>query len=114
MPTEGFNWGILHNQNAVDIANSCGTPVDAAAEGLVVDESGNDVWSSGYGRYVIIEHPNNTKTRYAHLEKVAVSIGDYVTQGSQIGTMGNTGNVHGPTGCHLHFEIYGAANPFAK
>lgn len=120
MPTEGFNWGKTHAYNAVDIANSCGTPVRAAAEGLVVPDSsfgaGATGWNNGYGHFVLVEHPfgNNVRTRYAHLDKTTVEIGDYVKQGQQIGTMGNTGNVHGPTGCHLHFEVYGAQNPFAK
>lgn len=117
-PAEGFNWGILHNYNAVDIANACGTKVFSAAEGLVVpDDSlgdGSTGWNGGYGHFVLIEHPNGTKTRYAHLDQVLVRIGDYIKQGQAVGTMGNTGNVHGPTGCHLHFEVYGARNPFVK
>jgi LysM repeat protein len=113
IPTTGWNWGILHNYNAVDIANACGTPVYASAEGMVVEQTSSG-WNGGYGNYVLIEHPNNTKTRYAHLSKSVVSIGDYVSQGDLIGYIGNTGETHGPTGCHLHFEVYGARNPFAK
>ena len=117
-PALGFNWGQLHPYNAVDIANTCGTKVQAAAEGLVIPDErygdGISGWNSGYGQFVLIEHPNGTQTRYAHLDKVLVSIGNYVNQGEDIGTMGNTGNVHGPTGCHLHFEVYGAQNPFAR
>lgn len=117
MPTNGYDWGILHHYNAVDIANSCGTPVMAAAEGLVVpDESmpyAVDGWNEGYGNFVLIEHPfgDNVRTRYAHLEKVFVQIGDYVKQGQTIGLMGETGDA---TGCHVHFEVIGAQNPFAK
>jgi len=118
LPTRGFNWGYLHNSNAVDIANTCGIEVAAAAEGLVVPDGdlgdGSSGWNSGYGKFVLLEHPNGTKTRYAHLESVAVDLGDYLNQGEKLGAMGNTGNVHGPTGCHLHFEVYGAQNPFAK
>lgn len=110
MPTVGYNYGKLHPHNAVDIANSCGTPVDAAAEGLVTDLS-LDSWSGGYGHYVILSHPNGTRTRYAHLGTISVSLGDYVKQGDQLGLMGRTGDA---TGCHLHFEVEGAANPFAK
>jgi len=109
-PADGFNWGKLHPQNAVDIANACGTPVEASAEGLIIDASIDD-WSYGYGHYIVIEHPNGTKTRYAHLDKLFVSIGDYVKQGEALGTMGQTGDA---TGCHLHFEVEGAKNPFAK
>lgn len=110
MPTVGYDYGKLHPHNAVDIANSCGTPVDAAAEGLVTDLS-LDSWSGGYGHYVILSHPNGTETRYAHLGTVSVSLGDYVKQGDALGLMGRTGDA---TGCHLHFEIEGAANPFVK
>ncbi|MDP3901765.1 MAG: M23 family metallopeptidase [bacterium] len=112
-PAVGWNWGQLHNYNAVDIANACGTPVYAAAEGLVVSESSYG-WNEGYGHYVDIEHPNSVVTRYAHTERNVVSVGNYVLQGDLIGYIGNTGNTHGPTGCHLHFEVRGAKNPFAK
>jgi len=112
IPTTGRNWGRLHEYNAVDIADQCGTPVYAAAEGLVVEI--REGWNNGYGNYIKIEHPNKTYTRYAHLNKILVDEGKYVLQGAKIGLMGNTGNTHGPTGCHLHFEVYGAKNPFAK
>jgi len=113
IPTTGWNWGQLHNYNAVDIANACGTPIYAAAEGLVVEASSGS-WADGYGNYVLIEHPNGTKTKYAHNEKNLVSVGDYVSKGDQIALIGNTGLTHGPTGCHLHFEVRGARNPFSK
>ncbi len=113
LPVKGWNWGRLHEMNAVDIANACGTPIYAAAEGLVEEMSLN-IWSQGYGRNIIIKHPNGTKTRYAHNSENLVSVGDYVARGDQIALIGNTGNVHGPTGCHLHFEVIGAKNPFAK
>ncbi len=117
MPTVGWNWGELHDVNAVDIANKCGTAVYAAAEGLVIpDETlgdGTSGWNGGYGLFVLIEHPNGTKTRYAHLGSIDVKIGNYVYRGDKIGEIGNTGNTHGPTGCHLHFEVAGAKNPFA-
>jgi murein DD-endopeptidase MepM/ murein hydrolase activator NlpD len=117
LPTQGFNYGILHNYNAIDIANSCGTPVVAAAEGLVIpDENIPDVldgWNGGYGDFILVEHPFGTgiRTRYAHLEKLLVQPGDYVKQGQEIGLMGQTGDA---TGCHLHFEVIGAQNPFVK
>lgn len=109
-PANGFNWGNLHKNNAVDIANSCGTSVIAAAEGLV-SEVKMDGWNGGYGAYVEMEHPNGTRTKYAHLSKEFVAVGDYLEQGGRIGLMGDTGE---STGCHLHFEVVGAKNPFAK
>lgn len=115
MPAKGFNWGILHNHNAVDIANACGTPIVAAADGLVVPDNsfgdGASGWNGGYGKFVLLEHPNGTRTRYAHLSEIDVSIGAYVKQGARIGLMGETGEA---TGCHVHFEVYGVKNPFAK
>lgn len=113
IPTIGWNWGRLHRYNAVDIANACGTPIYAAAEGLVTAERSYG-YNEGYGHYLDIEHPNNTLTRYAHTSKNFVSVGDYVLQGDLIALIGNTGNTHGPTGCHLHFELRGAKNPFVK
>lgn len=110
IPTTGINWGILHSVNAVDIANRCGTPVIASAEGLVV----NADWDSGYGTFIKIQHPNSTETLYGHLSKVFIKTGDYVTAGQLIGNIGNTGKVQGVTGCHLHFEVRNAKNPFAR
>ncbi|MDP2704598.1 MAG: M23 family metallopeptidase [bacterium] len=113
LPAKGWNWGALHYDNAVDIADECGSPVYAAAEGLVKEESEEGYWNEGYGNYVVIGHPNGTETKYAHTEKNLARVGDYVAQGNQIATIGNTGKTDGPTGCHLHFEVKGAKNPFA-
>lgn len=109
-PVEGWTSGALHTRNGVDIVNACGTPVVAAAEGLVLDVARSG-WNGGYGLYVYLEHPNGARTKYAHLEKVGVEIGDYLKRGDKIGTVGKSGEA---TGCHLHFEVEGAANPFAK
>ena len=113
IPTTGWNWGQLHYFNAVDIANACGTPIYASAEGLVVKEFSYG-YNDGYGHYIDLEHPNGVITRYAHTQKNKVSVGDYVLQGDLIAYIGNTGKTHGPTGCHLHFEMRGARNPFSK
>jgi murein DD-endopeptidase MepM/ murein hydrolase activator NlpD len=113
-PTTGWDWGELHPYNAVDIANHCGTPVYAAADGIVTVITNNNGWNSGYGNHIRIQHPNGSLTLYAHLSVVNVKVGQSVTQGQVIGAIGNTGNVTGPTGCHLHFEVRGMVNPFAK
>lgn len=117
-PTSGKNWGVLHANNAVDIANSCGTPVLAAAAGTVVSDpglgTGASGWNSGFGKFLLVKHSNGTKTRYAHLSKIYVVVGEKVEQGQEIGEIGNTGHVDGVTGCHLHFEVLGGANPFAR
>lgn len=113
LPARGWNWGQLHEFNAVDIADQCGKPIYASAEGLVVEESSGDYWNQGYGNFVLVEHPNGTRTKYAHNSKNLARVGDYVSQGDEIALIGSSGNTHGPTGCHLHFEVLGARNPFA-
>ena len=113
LPARGWNWGTLHYDNAVDIADKCGSPIYAAAEGLGKEESDEGYWNEGYGNYIVLGHPNGTETKYAHTEKNLVGVGSYAAQGSEIATIGNTGKTDGPTGCHLHFEVQGARNPFA-
>ncbi|MFA5360477.1 MAG: peptidoglycan DD-metalloendopeptidase family protein [Candidatus Paceibacterota bacterium] len=107
----GWNKGILHYYNAVDIINSCGSPIYAAADGLVTEAKGSGAYNLGYGNMVKIQHYNATMTVYGHLNEVLVKSGDKVYQGDLIGRMGDTGNSNG---CHLHFEVRGAQNPFAK
>lgn len=109
-PTIGTNWGRRHFNNAVDIANTCGTPVWAAADGIVTWTG----WNGSYGNLVRISHPNGTETGYAHLSKISVSVGAPVSQGDVIGFIGNTGRVRGVTGCHVHFEVVGGTNPFIR
>jgi murein DD-endopeptidase MepM/ murein hydrolase activator NlpD len=109
----GLNWGQLHGNGAVDVANRCGTPVYAAASGLVTTALSGG-WNDGYGSYIIINHGQGIQTLYAHLSSLFVSEGAYVNQGDLIAAIGKTGEVHGVTGCHLHFEVHGAANPFAR
>jgi murein DD-endopeptidase MepM/ murein hydrolase activator NlpD len=110
LPTFGFNWGRIHGRNGVDIANSCGTPIYAAADGAVTvaDPEG---WNGGFGKYIKISHPNGTETLYAHASKLLVFPGQNISRGDKIMLMGTTGR---STGCHLHFEVHGARNPLAK
>ncbi len=109
-PATGFIWGIIHGRNGVDVANSCGTPIFAAADGTaaIADATG---WNGGYGKYVKLVHPNGTETLYAHLKELKISLGGAVSKGQILGLMGTTGR---STGCHLHFEVHGAQNLFAK
>ena len=58
--------------------------------------------SIGYGNHVIINHGNNIKSLYAHCRDISVSVGQHVSQGDKIATVGSTGDSTGP---HLHFEI---------
>lgn len=101
----------LHGWNGADIGAPKGTSIYAAAAGTVVIANGNGAWNGGYGSYVVIKHANGTQTLYAHMSKVLVSPGEPVGQGDVIGKVGSTGQSTGP---HLHFEVRGAANPFAK
>ena len=82
----------------VDFAAPSGTPLYATADG-VVTHSG---WSSGYGRLVKIQHEFGIETRYAHLSKLRVKVGQRVSRGDRIGDMGASGRV---TGVHLHYEV---------
>lgn len=107
-PTSGRISQGLHPTNAVDIAAPCWTPIYAAAAGSVVVADGYG-WNGGYGYYARIQHPNGTATVYAHAIKLAVSLGEQVAQGQLIAYMGSTGR---STGCHLHFEVWSARNPF--
>lgn len=98
----------IHGYNGVDLANSCGLPVLAAAEGTII-VARNSGWNGGYGKYVVITHPNGTQTLYSHLQSILGFVGQRLAQGSQFATIGSTGN---STGCHVHFEVRGAKNPF--
>ncbi len=98
----------LHGHNGVDLANSCGTPILASASGSVV-LARTSGWNAGYGIYTVVDHSNGTQTLYSHLSKLLVTSGQKVVQGEVIGYMGTSGK---STGCHLHFEIRGAKNPF--
>lgn len=110
IPTTGRNWGIIHGRNGVDIANSCGTPVYASADGTITTakESG---WNGGFGKFIKIGHDRGTETLYGHLSKLLVGVGEYVSKGQQVALIGTTGR---STGCHLHFEVHGAKNPLAR
>ncbi|MBQ6508836.1 MAG: peptidoglycan DD-metalloendopeptidase family protein [Flexilinea sp.] len=83
----------------IDYALYLGTPVLAALEGKVVRTA---YLGTGYGNHVVLEHPTGIETVYAHLSSIAVSPGETVREGQEIGRSGSTGNSTGP---HLHFEV---------
>lgn len=94
----GFHYGI-------DMAACKGTPVMASADGIVIEA----YYNSGYGNTILISHTNKYKTRYAHLDKILVSVGQKVCKGMLIGKVGATGAVRKKKGrdpSHLHFEVY--------
>lgn len=99
--TQYFTW----QHHGLDIAGgSMSTPNYAAKAGVV--EKSQCGWNSGYGCVIIINHGGGIKTLYGHNSKLLVSAGDQVVTGQTIGLMGNTGNVRGRTGIHLHFEVW--------
>ncbi|WP_299869444.1 M23 family metallopeptidase [uncultured Roseobacter sp.] len=82
----------------VDFAAPAGTDLHATADGVVIHAG----WQSGYGRLIKIQHDFGIETRYAHLSKIRVKVGQRVSRGDHIGDMGASGRV---TGVHLHYEV---------
>lgn len=109
--TSGFGWGWGRMHNGIDVAAPIGTPIVAAAGGLVIAAEWHD---GGYGNLVKIQHPDGSVTLYAHNQKILVCEGQAVEQGELIAEMGSTGYSTGP---HLHFEVHlpegEAVNPMA-
>ncbi|SEC02814.1 LysM peptidoglycan-binding domain-containing M23 family metallopeptidase [Streptomyces sp. TLI_105] len=93
----GSMWSSGYH-TGVDFIASTGTPVHAVGPGTVY--SAGD--GGAYGNQVVIQHADGTFSQYAHLSSIAVSAGQTVSGGDQIGLSGATGNVTGP---HLHFEM---------
>ena len=103
-----FGWrtlyGVADNHIGIDISTGSGTwiynkPIVASNSGVVTKAV---YGTTGYGRYVVIDHGGNNLTLYGHCNSLAVNVGDYVQQGQIIAYVGSTGNSTGP---HLHFEI---------
>ncbi len=82
----------------IDIAAPIGTPVYASADGRVIFSG----YKEGYGLCIEISHENGIITRYAHLSRSLVSIGQKIKRGEIIGKVGSTGR---STGSHLHYEV---------
>jgi murein DD-endopeptidase MepM/ murein hydrolase activator NlpD len=93
----GPRWGRLHA--GVDMAAPDGTPIAAASAGVIVRAG----MAEGYGNAVLIDHGNGWLTHYGHLSRIAVTVGEVVQAGQQIGDEGSTGHSTGP---HLHFEVH--------
>ncbi|HBA45605.1 MAG: Peptidase M23B [Candidatus Nomurabacteria bacterium GW2011_GWF2_40_31] len=97
----------------IDIGAPTGTEIYASASGkvLVVKTGckvGQKRCGGGYGNMAIVEHPNGTKTLYAHMSRLNTKSGADVMRGQVIGYVGNTGRSTGP---HIHFEVFNAKNP---
>lgn len=102
--TSGFGYrtnpftGLTQMHEGLDISNRVGTPVVAPANGVVSDV-GNDI---AVGKVVVIFHGFGMTTRYGHLNKVFVRVGQRVKRGEKIAEVGMTGKTTGP---HLHYEV---------
>jgi murein DD-endopeptidase MepM/ murein hydrolase activator NlpD len=92
-----MRWGTMHW--GIDLAAPMLTPEYAAMDGVVLKAGA----ASGFGQAVYILHENGDVTVYGHMEKILVSVGDYVDAGQQIALLGMRGQSTGP---HLHFEVH--------
>lgn len=90
---------LRKHHEGIDIHSSMNTSILATASGYIekVDHK-----KGGYGNYIIINHGNGYKTRYAHLNNIIVKENDFIKQGNLIGYSGKSGMAAGP---HLHYEI---------
>jgi murein DD-endopeptidase MepM/ murein hydrolase activator NlpD len=98
--------GAFHT--GVDISALIGTPVRAAADGIVIFAE----MESGYGRLIKVDHGNGIETYYAHLSRFYVQEGQDVRRGEMIGAVGASGRVTAP---HLHYEVrlgHAPVNPY--
>lgn len=102
--TSGFGFrtnpftGLTQMHEGIDISNQVGTPIIAPADGIISD-IGNDL---GLGKILVISHGFGMITRYAHLNKVLVRVGQKVKRGEKIAEVGTSGRTTGP---HLHYEV---------
>lgn len=105
--SSGFGWRSGGMHEGIDIPNSLGQPIYAADSGTVTLMKDNP---GGYGYYIIINHGNGFQTLYAHMYRstVTVSLGQKVSKGQRIASIGNNGRSTGP---HLHFELHKNGNP---
>lgn len=96
--TSRFGGRKSGTHTGLDIATSSGTPIKAAATGVVTYAG----WKGNYGNMVVISHSDSIQTYYAHCVRLYVSAGQQVNQGDVIAAVGSTGNSTGP---HLHLEV---------
>ena len=95
--------GEVSSHTGTDIACAEGTPILAAADGIVTVANGLDSWGGSYGYYIQIDHGSGLETLYAHCSSICVTTGQQVQAGQVIGYVGHTGRA---TGSHLHLEVW--------
>ena len=94
--------GAVSSHTGTDIDCAEGTPILAAADGIVTVANGLDSWGGSYGYYIQIDHGGGLETLYAHCSAICVTTGQQVQAEQVIGYVGHTGRV---TGNHLHLEV---------
>ena len=94
--------GEVSSHTGTDIACAEGTPILAAADGIVTVANGLDSWGGSYGYYIQIDHGGGLETLYAHCSSICVATSQQVQAGQVIGYVGHTGRV---TDNHLHLEV---------
>ena len=95
--------GEVSSHTGTDIACAEGTPILAAADGVITVANGLDSWGGSYGYYIQINHGGGLETLYAHCSRICVTTGQQVQAGQVIGYVGHTGRA---TGSHLHLEVH--------
>lgn len=93
-----FGGGGYESHAGLDIATNHGTAIEATADGLVIFAGPH----GGYGNIVVIDHGYGVTTRYGHMSKIEVQVGQHVTRGKMIGAVGSTGRSTAP---HCHYEV---------
>lgn len=91
--------GVRTFHTGIDLAAPVGTPIKATLDGRIATTG----YSAVYGNYVIVTHDGGYQSLYAHMHRIQVKRGQWVTQGGILGLVGNTGYSTGP---HLHFSVY--------
>ena len=96
-----YRWGKMHD--GIDISGpGRGSPIYSIGDGTVVEAAVVGTHSRSDGTYAVIQHNNNVYSLYAHMDSLLVKVGQKVSKGDVIGTMGDTGFA---TGVHLHFSV---------
>jgi murein DD-endopeptidase MepM/ murein hydrolase activator NlpD len=98
MRNNPFGGSSVEYHKGQDIAAPTGTPINVTADGVVVVAG----WVRGYGNGIYVDHGNGITTRYGHLSRIDVVVGQTVKRGEHLGLVGSTGRSTGP---HLHYEV---------
>jgi murein DD-endopeptidase MepM/ murein hydrolase activator NlpD len=98
MRNDPFGGPSVEFHKGQDISAPTGTPIRATADGVVVIAG----WVKGYGNGIYIDHGNGISTRYGHLSRIDVVVGQIIKRGDHLGLVGSTGRSTGP---HLHYEV---------